>query len=135
MKVRAGAVVRGAGAALACLASDTSKRSPILLAAFAGGWFLDRPGLQVFTVIPDTEEPWKRGTVGFVTSVTSWSSVMLAGAAALRRTGLPVPLAAAVLGGGLLVVDSVLADLADARESADTRETRDPGAGLSQPAQ
>ena len=52
MKVRPGAVVRGAGVVLACLAPDASKRSPILLAGFAGGWFLDRPGLQIFTGIP-----------------------------------------------------------------------------------
>ena len=69
MKVRPGAVVRGTGVVLACLVSDASKRSPILLAGFAGGWFLDRPGLQIFTVIPDSEEPWKRATVPFATSV------------------------------------------------------------------
>ena len=100
MKVRPGAVVRGAGVTLACLAGDASKRSPILLAGFAGGWFLDRPGLQTFTVIPDTEEPWRRTTVPFATSVASWSAVMLAAVTALRRTRLPVPIAAVVLGGG-----------------------------------
>ena len=67
MKVRPGAVVRGTGVAIACLAGDASKRSPILLAGFAGGWFLDRPGLQIFAVVPDTEEPWKRTTVPFAT--------------------------------------------------------------------
>nr|WP_300052851.1 hypothetical protein [uncultured Nocardioides sp.] len=118
MKVRPGAVVRGAGVTLACLAGDASKRSPILLAGFAGGWFLDRPGLQTFTVIPDTEEPWRRTTVPFATSVASWSAVMLAAVTALRRTRLPVPIAAVVLGGGLVVVDSLLADLGEAREAA-----------------
>jgi hypothetical protein len=103
---------------LACLAGDASKRSPILLAGFAGGWFLDRPGLQTFSVIPDTEEPWRRTTVPFATSVASWSAVMLAAVTALRRTRLPVPIAAVVLGGGLVVVDSLLADLGEAREAA-----------------
>lgn len=119
MKVRPGAVVRGTGVALACLAPDAAKRSPILLAGFAVGWFLDRPGLQVLTVVPDTEEPWRRATVPFATSVASWSSVMLAALTALRRTRLPVPITAVLLGGGLVVVDSVLADLGDARDAAE----------------
>lgn len=118
MKVRPGAVVRGTGVALACLASDPSKRSPILLAGFIGGWFLNRPGLQVFTVVPDTEEPWKRATVPLATSVTAWSAVMLAATTAVRRTKMPVPIAAVVLGSGLVMIDSVLADLGEAREAA-----------------
>jgi hypothetical protein len=118
MKVRPGAVVRGTGVALACLVGDASKRSPLLLTGFAIGWFLDRPGLQVLTVIPDTEEPWKRTTVPLATSVGSWSAVMLAAVTALRRTRVPVPIAAVVLGGGLVVLDSLLADLGEARAAA-----------------
>ena len=125
MRVRPGAVVRGAGVALACLANDASKRSPILLAGFAGGWFLNRPGLQIFTVLPDSEEPWKRATVPFATSVASWSTVMLTATAALRRTRLPVPIAAVVLGGGLVVVDSLLADLGEAREAATAEQAQE----------
>jgi len=118
MKVRPGAVVRGAGVALACLANDASKRSPILFVGFAGGWFLNRPGLQIFTVLPDSEEPWKRATVPFATSVASWSTVMLAATTAVRRTRVPVPIAAVVLGGGLIAIDSLLADLGEARDAA-----------------
>src|SRR3954452_13310791 len=117
MKVRPGAVIRGAGVALACLAPDPSKRSPIMLAGVVGARFRQKPALQVFTVIPDTNEPWKRATVPFATSVTSWSPVMLAATTALRRTRLPVPIAAIVLGGGLVVIDSLLADLGEAREA------------------
>ena len=123
MKVRPGAVVRGVGVALACLAPDPSKRSPLLIAGFATGWFLNKPGLQIFTVIPDTDEPWKRATVPFATSVAAWSTVMLAATTAVRGTRLPVPIAAAVLGGGLIVIDSVLADLGEAREASKTAET------------
>ena len=122
MKVRPGAVVRGAGVSLACLASDRSIRSPILLAGFTAGWFLNRPGLQVFTIIPDASEPWKRATVPFATSVASWSTVMLAATTALRRTRLPVPIAAVVLGGGLIVIDSILADLGEARDAVTAAE-------------
>ena len=127
MKVRPGAVVRGAGVALACLAPDPSKRSPILLAGFAGGWFLNKPGLQIFTVIPDTDEPWKRTTVPFATSVTAWSTLMLAATTAVRATRLPAPIAAVVLGGGLVVIDSVLTDLGEARAAAEAAEAAPGG--------
>ena len=122
MKVRPGAVVRGAGVALACLAPDPSKRSPILLAGFTAGWFLNKPGLQVFTVIPDADDPWKRATVPFATSVASWSTVMLAATTAVRRTWLPVPIAAVALGGSLVVIDSLLADQGEARAAAKAAE-------------
>ena len=122
MKVRPGAVIRGAGVALACLAPDPSKRSPILLAGFTAGWFLNRPGLQIFTIIPDADEPWKRATVPFATSVASWSTVMLAATTAVRRTRLPVPIAAVVLGGVLVVTDSLLADWGEARDAAKAAE-------------
>jgi len=123
MKVRPGAVVRGAGVAIACLVPEPSRRSSLLFAGFAGGWFLNRPGLQIFTVIPDTDEPWKRTTVPFATSVTAWSTVMLVAITALRRTRLPVPIAAVVLGGGFIVIDSLLTDLGQARETSDAPES------------
>jgi hypothetical protein len=116
--VRPGAVVRGVGVAVACLASDPAKRSPILFAGFAGAWFLNKPGLQIATVIPDTQEPWKRATVPFLTSVGAWTSVMLAATTAVRHTKVPVPISAIVLGGGVLAIDSLLTDLGEAREAA-----------------
>ena len=99
MKVRPGAVIRGVGVAAACLASSPAARPNILFAAYAAAWPLGRPGLQVLVVVPDTDEPWKRGAVPFPTSVASWSFVMLVAATALRRTFLPVPVAAVLLGG------------------------------------
>jgi len=117
VKVRPGAVARGAGVALACLASGPTGRSRFLFAAYAVGWPLDKPGLQVFVVIPDTDEPWKRATVPFVTSVTAWSAAMLAATTAVRRTKLPAPLAAVLLGGAVVVVDSLLADLGERKKT------------------
>jgi hypothetical protein len=108
---------------LACLASGATKRSRILFAAYAVGWRLDKPGLQVFVVIPDTEEPWKRATVPFATSVASWSTVMLLTATALRRTGLPAPVVAGLLGGAVVVLDSHLADLGEERDTAAAAES------------
>ena len=131
MKVRPGAVVRGAGVALACLAPGPSRRSRILFAAYAVGWRLGKPGLQVFVVIPNTEEPWKRATVPFATSVASWSTVMLLTATALRRTGLPAPVAAVLLGAAVVVADSFLADLGEARDAAKAAESH--GAAESTP--
>jgi hypothetical protein len=118
VKVRPGAVIRGAGVALACLASNPSARSRVLFAAYAAGWPLDKPGLQVFIVIPDTDEPWKRATVPFATSVMSWSTVMLVASTAVRRTKLPAPLAGVLFGGAVVVIDSLLADLGERREAA-----------------
>ena len=123
MKVRPGAVIRGVGVAGSYLASSTSARSRILFAAYAGAWFVNKPGLQVFMVIPDTDEPWTRGSVSFATAVASWSTAMLAATAALRRTKLPTPIGAVLLGGGFMAIDSLLADLGEKRDAAKTAET------------
>ncbi len=109
--------------AAACLASGPTARSNILFAAYAAAWPLGKPGLQVLVVIPDTDEPWKRGAVPFGTSVASWSLVMLVAATALRRTFLPAPLAGVLLGGAVLVADSLLADLGEARDAASAEES------------
>ena len=124
VKVRPGAVIRGAGVAGACLASGPTARSNILFAAYAAAWPLGRPGLQVLVVVPDTDEPWKRGAVPFATSVASWSFVMLVASTALRRTILPAPVAAVLLGGAAVVLDSLLADLGEAREAATAAESK-----------
>jgi hypothetical protein len=123
MKVRPGALVRCAGVAVACLAPGTSTRSSILFAAYTGGWFLDKPALRVLVAVPDSDEPWKRAAVPFAKSLAVWSSVMLAATTSLRRTRLPVPIAAVALGGGAVVLDSLLADLAEAREAAAAAES------------
>ena len=121
--MRPGAVVRAAGVASACIASTPTSRSRVLFAAYAVGWRLDKPGLQIFVVVPDTDEPWKRGSVPFATSVTSWSTVMLVAASALRRTVLPAPVSALLLGGGVLVADSILADMGEARDAKEAAES------------
>jgi len=123
VKVRPGAVLRGAGVGVACLLSSPGSRSRALFAAYALGWPLGKPGLQVFVVIPNTEEPWKRATVPFATSVASWSTVMLLTATALRRTGLPAPVAAVLLGGAVVVLDSRLAELGEEREAVTAAES------------
>lgn len=118
MKVRPGAVVRGAGVTVACFVPDRSARSRILVAVFASGWFLNKPGLGVFVVVPDDYQPWKRATVPFAKSVSLWSFAMLAATSALRRTRLPTPISAVVLGGAMLVADSLLTDLGESRDAA-----------------
>jgi hypothetical protein len=56
--------------------------------------------------------------VPFATSVSSWSAVMLAATTALRRTRLPGPIGAVLLGGGVTAIDSLLADLGEKRDAA-----------------
>jgi hypothetical protein len=55
--------------------------------------------------------------------VASWSFVMLVAATALRRTVLPAPVVAILLGGAVVVADSLLADLGEAREAAAAEES------------
>jgi len=50
--------------------------------------------------------------------------VMMAVTTAVRRTRLPVPIAAVFLGGGLVVVDYLLADLGEARDAANAEEAQ-----------
>lgn len=125
MKVRPGAIARGAGVALACLASGPTARTNVLFAAYAVGWPLDKPGLQLLVWVPETDEPWKRAAVPFATSVTSWSTVMLVATGAARRTKLPTPLAAVLLGGAVVAVDSLLADLGERNKAAATEPPPD----------
>ena len=122
MKVRPGAVIRGGGVAVSYLATGRSTRSGVLFASYAGAWFLNKPGLQILWIFPDMDEPWKRGSLSFATSVASWSTVALAASAALRRTRLPAPIGALVLGGGFMAIDSVLADLGEKRDAAKAAE-------------
>jgi hypothetical protein len=117
MKVRPGAVIRGVGVAASYLAAGRSTSSGILFASYAGAWFVNKPGLQIFWIFPDTDEPWKRGSVSFATSVATWSTAMLAATTALRRTSLPAPIGAVVLGGGFMAIDSLLADLGEKRDA------------------
>jgi hypothetical protein len=125
MKVRPGAVIRGVGVGVSYLASGKSTRtgSGILFASYAGAWFINKPGLQIYWIFPDMDEPWKRGSVSFATAVATWSAAMLATTTALRRTRLPAPIGALVLGGGFMAIDSFLADLGEKRDAAKAAET------------
>jgi hypothetical protein len=112
MRVRAGSAARGAGVGLACLLPRLSGRARAVLAAYAVGWPMASPGLQVFVVVPDEdEEAWKRAVVPFVTSAASWSAVMLLAVSAVRRSSLPAPVAGVLLGGAVVLGDSVLGDV------------------------
>jgi len=106
-------MVRGAGVALACLMPGATARTNALFAAYALGWPLSKPGLQVFVWVPDSDEPWKRAAIPFGTSVASWSGVMFVAATAVRRSRVPAPVAAVLLGGAVAAVDTLLADLGD----------------------
>jgi hypothetical protein len=127
-RVRPGSAVRGAGVALACLSPRLSGRVRALAATYAAGWPLSKPGLQVMVVVPDEDaEPWQRAVVPLATSGLSWTVVMLVGVSAVRRSSLPAPVAAVLLGGLVIVGDSLLAEVAEgakarAREAAAARD-------------
>jgi hypothetical protein len=85
-----------------------------VLASYAAGWPLSKPGLQFFVIVPDEdEEPWRRAVVPLATSGASWTAVMLVAASAVRRTALPAPVAAVLLGGVVTVGDSMLSELGE----------------------
>ncbi len=109
MRLRVGSAVRGAGVGLACLVPGLRGRARVVLASYAVGWPLDRPGLQVFVVVPDEDaDTWKRAVVPLATSAASWSAVMLLAVSAVRRSALPAPVAGVLLGGAVAVGDSLL---------------------------
>jgi hypothetical protein len=107
--IRPGAAVRGAGIALACMLPGVGRRAAVIATSYAAAWPVDRPGLQLFVVVPDEdEEPWRRAAVPLLTSGGSWTVAMSLAALGVRRIPLPTPVAAVLLGGGIAAVDSVL---------------------------
>ena len=111
-RVRPGSAVRGAGVAAACLLPRLPGRARAVMAAYAAGWPLDKPGIQFFTLVPDEDEDaWRRAVVPVVTSGASWTAVMLTAMWGLRRSRIPTPVAALLLGGAVTVGDSLAADL------------------------
>ena len=131
-QVRPGSAVRGAGVALACLSPRVLGRARFLASAYAVGWPLDKPGLQFFAIVPDEDEDrWRRAVVPVVTSGVSWTAVMLAASSGLRKSKVPAPVAAMLLGGAVAVGDSLAADMfgrlkAKAEAAAAARDSAEP---------
>jgi hypothetical protein len=125
--VRRGSAVRGAGIALACLMPSLPQRARAVLLSYGVGWPLDKAGLQPFVVVPgDDAEPWQRTVVPFATSALSWTLVMTAVTTGVRRTPLPAPFAALLLGGAVAVADSALVDRGERARSRVPTESADP---------
>jgi hypothetical protein len=133
-RVRTGSAVRGAGVALACLLPRLPGRARAVAASYLAGWPLDRPGLQAFVLVPDEDaEPWRRVVVPLATSGASWTAVMLVAVSAVRRSALPAPVAAVLLGGAVTVGDSLLAELGERTQArmADAAAARDAESAVS----
>jgi hypothetical protein len=135
-RIRPGSAVRGAGVALACLLPRLPCRARAVLASYAAGWPLGHPGLQLLVVAPDEDaDPLKRAVLPLATSGASWTVLMLGAVSVLRRSSLPAPAAAVVLGGLVTVGDSLLTDvggraMARAAEAKAARDARqDAGQG------
>ncbi len=139
-RVRPGSAVRGAGVALACLSPSLSGRARAVVASYAAGWPLGHPGLQLLVIAPDQdEEPWKRAVYPFASSGTSWTLLMLGAVSVVRRSVLPAPVAAVLLGGLVAVGDSALIEVwervkARAAEAAAARDANASAAGAESPA-
>ena len=113
-RVRTGSAVRGAGVGLACLLPGLPGRARAVVASYAVGWPLGKPGLQLLVVAPDQgADPWKRATYPFASSGASWTALRLLAASALRRSLVPAPVAAVVLGGVVAIGDSLLLDVGE----------------------
>jgi hypothetical protein len=113
-RIRPGSAVRGAGVALACLTPSLSGRARSVAASYLGGWPLGKPGLQLLVIVPDEDaEPWQRKVVPLATSGLSWTALMLVGVSAVRRSALPAPVAAVLLGGLVTVGDSLLIEVGE----------------------
>jgi hypothetical protein len=102
-------------------------RARAVLVSYGIGWPLDKAGLQLFVVVPgDDAEPWQRTVVPFATSALSWTVLMTAVTTGVRRTPLPAPLAAALLGGAVAVADSALVDLGESAKARKQAAPADP---------
>jgi hypothetical protein len=112
VSVRTGSAIRGAGVALACLVPGVAKRAEVIAATYTAAWPVDRPGIQMVVVVPDEDdEPWKQKVLPLATSGLSWTALMLLGTLAVRRSPLPAPVGALLLGAGVVAADSALADV------------------------
>ena len=111
-RVRKGSAVRGAGVALACVIPGLPGRTRAVGVSYAASWPLGKPGLQLLVIAPDQDaDPWKRVIYPLASSGASWTALMLVSVAAVRRSPLPAPVAAVVLGGVVAVGDSLLVDV------------------------
>jgi hypothetical protein len=123
-RVRPGSAVRGAGVALACLMPRLPGRARAVVASYAVGWPLGKPGLQLLVVVPDDDvDSWKRTVYPFASSGASWTALMLVAVSAVRRSSLPAPVAAVVLGSAVAVGDSLLVGVGE-RAMAKAAEAR-----------
>ncbi len=69
---------------------------------------------QLLVIVPDDDAAdWQKAVVPFATSAVSWTLVMTAAASVVRRTVLPAPVAAVLLGGAVAVGDSALIELCE----------------------
>lgn len=113
-RVRTGSLVRGGGVALACLMPGLSHRTRAVLASYGVGWPLGKPGLQLFIVVPgDETADWQKAVLPFASSAVSWTVLMTGAATLVRRTSLPAPVWAVLLGAAVAVGDSALIDLGE----------------------
>lgn len=110
-RIRRGSAVRGAGVAVACVVPGLPNRARAVLVSYGLGWPLDRAGIVI--VADDDAGDWQRVVVPFATSALAWTLAMTTAASLVRRTALPAPVAALLLGGAVVVGDAALIELGE----------------------
>ncbi len=108
-RVRPGVALRGAGIAIACLLPGVTRRAEVLATSFVAAWPIDRPGVQLVTLVPEQDAPaWQRAVVPVATSGASWTLVMSLAVLGVRRLRLPTPVGAVLLGAGVAAADTAM---------------------------
>ena len=123
MKVRPGAAIQGVGVAVCIPRTWHVHALGHPVCGVHGRLVPEQAGTADLHGHPRHGRALERASVSFATAVSSWSTAMLAATTALRRTRLPGPIGAVVLGGGVLAIDSLLADLGEKRDAAKAADT------------
>jgi hypothetical protein len=100
--------------ALACLSPRLSGRARVVAASYAASWPIGKPGIQLAIVVPDEDaDAWKRAVYPLASSGVSWTAVVLGVVALARRSRVPTPVAAALLGGAVAFGDTLMIELGE----------------------
>lgn len=106
-RIRPASAVRGAGLALACLSPRLSGRARVVAASYVVSWPMSKPGIQLAIVVPgEGEDAWKRAVYPLASSGASWTAVVLGLVELARRSRIPTPMAAALLGSAIALGDT-----------------------------
>ena len=120
MQVGPNSILRGVGAAVACLLPDTRLRGVVLAGSYAAAGLIDPTGIKIVAVEADENGSQ---VVPLATATASWVAVQLVAIGGLRR--LPLPSYVVALAWGVAVV---AADVAVGRAELNPPVLEEPSA-------